>query len=348
MAKKKIEPRDALDELNMDIYRYNLDVTSCRLERDNVVIRQKDLDDMREICKIIWPEQFPEKKHILLGPNDPIPEEAYFIPYDARLREGDTEPIRKIDIRPKHLRDADNQPNSNQKEKENMSTQRQRESARENAQHSTGPRTEEGKAKSSMNALKSGLDAKSMILPYREDPAALEQLTTEWYTQHPPLTTDIRILVDQCINAEWLLRRYAVTETQVHVRGMEHAYHLSENAPLGHSYLNMSNTLGRLQRHKSALKKDFLIDLQTLKTLEAAAKAEAEAKAKAETEKADQAAESSTTQATESTTETKKSGSFRKPSVPLPNHPEKWQDCPTCALVGHFRAGCTYQKPPQK
>jgi len=42
-----------------------------------------------------------------------------------------------------------------------------------NAQHSTGPRTEEGKAASSLNSLKHGLTAKTVLLP-GEDPALFE------------------------------------------------------------------------------------------------------------------------------------------------------------------------------
>ena len=46
-----------------------------------------------------------------------------------------------------------------------MTTQRQEEANRRNAQYSTGPKTEEGKSVSSMNALKHGLTAKTTLLP---------------------------------------------------------------------------------------------------------------------------------------------------------------------------------------
>ena len=45
-----------------------------------------------------------------------------------------------------------------------MSTENQIEANRLNAQKSTGPRSAEGKARSSMNALESGIDAKSLII----------------------------------------------------------------------------------------------------------------------------------------------------------------------------------------
>jgi hypothetical protein len=44
---------------------------------------------------------------------------------------------------------------------------------RANSQQSTGPRTESGKQRSSLNALRHGLTAQSAVLP-SEDPAAYE------------------------------------------------------------------------------------------------------------------------------------------------------------------------------
>jgi hypothetical protein len=60
--------------------------------------------------------------------------------------------------------------------KKEMATLTQIEANRRNAQHSTGPRTAEGKAASSMNALKTGIDAQSSVIP-GEDAAALVALT---------------------------------------------------------------------------------------------------------------------------------------------------------------------------
>jgi len=57
-----------------------------------------------------------------------------------------------------------------------MPTEAQINANRLNAQKSTGPVTPEGKARSSLNALKSGIDAWSHIIP-GEDPAELEALT---------------------------------------------------------------------------------------------------------------------------------------------------------------------------
>ena len=52
-----------------------------------------------------------------------------------------------------------------------MATAAQIAANRLNVQKSTGPRTPEGKAASSSNALKHGMDAASIVIP-GEDPAA--------------------------------------------------------------------------------------------------------------------------------------------------------------------------------
>src|ERR1035437_5419219 len=66
-----------------------------------------------------------------------------------------------------------------------MSTLRQIEANRRNSEKSTGPTSVTGKAASSMNALKTGIHAKSLVLP-SEKVADLEQLIDEYYQHHRP------------------------------------------------------------------------------------------------------------------------------------------------------------------
>ena len=95
-----------------------------------------------------------------------------------------------------------------------MSTLRQIEANRRNAQKSTGPTSATGKAASSMNALKTGIHAKSLVLP-SEKLADLEQLIDEYYQSHNPTTPEARSLVDDLIYGEWLKRRLRAAETQI-------------------------------------------------------------------------------------------------------------------------------------
>src|ERR1051326_7398281 len=66
-----------------------------------------------------------------------------------------------------------------------MPTEAQINANRLNALKSTGPPSPEGKARSSLNALKSGIDAWSHIIP-GEDPAELEALTAAFHNHYQP------------------------------------------------------------------------------------------------------------------------------------------------------------------
>jgi len=95
-----------------------------------------------------------------------------------------------------------------------MATLRQIEANRRNAQLSTGPRSVEGKAASRLNALKTGIDAKTNVIG-GEDPAALEALAAEYFERWNPTTPEARALVDSLISNEWLLRRLRRAEADL-------------------------------------------------------------------------------------------------------------------------------------
>jgi hypothetical protein len=75
-----------------------------------------------------------------------------------------------------------------------------------NAQKSTRPRTPEGKAVSSFNALKHGIDAPSAVIP-GEDPAAYEALAADYHRQFHPRSAVEEFYVDTLIRCDWQKRR---------------------------------------------------------------------------------------------------------------------------------------------
>jgi len=87
-----------------------------------------------------------------------------------------------------------------------MATLAQLTANRANAQHSTGPRSVEGKSVSRFNALKHGADATSITLP-GEDPAAYQALAASYDQIYPVHTVMHRFLVDSLIRADWHKRR---------------------------------------------------------------------------------------------------------------------------------------------
>jgi hypothetical protein len=73
-------------------------------------------------------------------------------------------------------------------------------------QHSTGPKTEEGKAISSQNARTHGCTSTQLLLPH-EDPAEWEALQAAWLRDYSPDCDTFRELVLAAATAQWFLRR---------------------------------------------------------------------------------------------------------------------------------------------
>jgi hypothetical protein len=92
-----------------------------------------------------------------------------------------------------------------------MATPAQIAANRLNAQKSSGPKSPAGLAVSRFNALKSGLDAKSQVIP-GEDPAELAALAENYRRQFQPATPFEIFLVDALVTADWRLRRFRKLE----------------------------------------------------------------------------------------------------------------------------------------
>jgi hypothetical protein len=84
-----------------------------------------------------------------------------------------------------------------------------------NAQRSTGPRSEEGKAVSRFNALTYGIEARSRVIP-GEDPAELEALAGDYRQQFNPAGPLEGYLVETIVAADWNRRRYTRVEAQLY------------------------------------------------------------------------------------------------------------------------------------
>src|ERR1035441_6108684 len=95
-----------------------------------------------------------------------------------------------------------------------MSSLRQIAANRINSEKSTGPRSAEGKAASSMNALKSGIDAQSNIIR-GENAADLEALAAVYYRECQPVTALEQFYVDILIRNDWQLRRLERADTEM-------------------------------------------------------------------------------------------------------------------------------------
>jgi hypothetical protein len=79
-----------------------------------------------------------------------------------------------------------------------MTTQAKIDANRRNAAKSTGPKTAAGKARVSLNALKHGLSAKTIVLP-QEDEQAYHQRLEAWTAELQPYSAIGRYLVERAV-----------------------------------------------------------------------------------------------------------------------------------------------------
>jgi len=89
---------------------------------------------------------------------------------------------------------------------------------RANAQHSTGPRTEEGKAKSSMNAVKTGLTGRTVVLPNEDIHAYYDHLDRH-FAESSPATDKEKALVQTIADTAWRQLRIAPLESGIYAVG---------------------------------------------------------------------------------------------------------------------------------
>jgi hypothetical protein len=84
-----------------------------------------------------------------------------------------------------------------------------------NAQASTGPRTEAGKAAVAQNATTHGLASKKFALLPNEVPAAFAALLAGLEEEHQPGTASESFLVLELARAQWRIERAAAIESEL-------------------------------------------------------------------------------------------------------------------------------------
>jgi hypothetical protein len=118
-----------------------------------------------------------------------------------------------------------------------------------NAQSSTGPRTEIGKAASSQNALKHGLTAKTILLP-GEDEAAYRKLCDGMFESFAPADTPEKELIQLLCDTQWRLQRCGRIEAAI----------LSADVP-------DFKTIDIMSKHESRLKRQYSTTLKEARNL---------------------------------------------------------------------------------
>ena len=161
-----------------------------------------------------------------------------------------------------------------------MSTEAQRKANRQNAKKSTGPRTPEGKARSSQNALKHGLLARDAVMA-DEDPAEYDrQLQILEENLFPKNAIEFELVL-QIADSRWRLRRI----TRIEAGLTTHEYHCTdgftrkqypntvvpgrngENQLLGKSMQDRTQALNNLARYRTMTSRDITCALKMIRQL---------------------------------------------------------------------------------
>ena len=127
-----------------------------------------------------------------------------------------------------------------------MSSELRIQANQSNAQSSTGPRTEEGKARSAQNARKHGLTAQQLLIT-PEDREEFELLLARYENEIHPQGQLQQTLFDELVNAAWNLRRVRILQAGIDM---------------------LDPHYDRLARHHSRIERTFHRSLQELKALQ--------------------------------------------------------------------------------
>jgi hypothetical protein len=131
-----------------------------------------------------------------------------------------------------------------------------------NAQRSTGPRTVDGKTRSSQNARTHGLTARNLVVAPDERDEFEEMLAAYQADVHPRGAIQ-RTLFNELIAAAWNLHRVQRMESEIWSRA-------GSCEALLHNP-DLQTQLERLARHKSRIERTFHRNLKELRSLQTSA-----------------------------------------------------------------------------
>jgi hypothetical protein len=140
-----------------------------------------------------------------------------------------------------------------------MSSEAQITANRANAQLSTGPITEAGKAKSSHNAVKTGLTGRTILLPTDDRDVYLQHIT-RFFTKYQPVTEDEKALTQSVADTEWRLVRIPSLESGIYANG---------RSRLADAFADESDPAVRAARIEAQVFQDCRRDLSNLALQEA-------------------------------------------------------------------------------
>jgi hypothetical protein len=153
-------------------------------------------------------------------------------------------------------------------------SQKQLEANRANSQKSTGPRSDDGKRKSSRNAVKHGFFARDLVLP-GEDPDELSELKLGLLKRLNPRDALELTMVDAMVADLWKLRRVRKAERDLFIKADEAARAPGQATPTDAGILlagmlcndQSEQNLDRLHRYEKRLENSVFRAMRELRRL---------------------------------------------------------------------------------
>jgi len=148
---------------------------------------------------------------------------------------------------------------------------------RANSQLSTGPKTPEGKAKSSLNAVKSALTGRTVLLS-SDDAALYERHVARFASQFNPVGERETELVQSLADTQWRLNRipslemgiYALARLNFKNMFQEEQPDVREALIQAHTFITQQKQLNNLSIQESRLRRYYQKDLAELRQLQQA------------------------------------------------------------------------------
>ena len=140
-----------------------------------------------------------------------------------------------------------------------------------NAQYSTGPKTDAGKQRSSLNALRHGLTGQTIVLP-SDDLEAYQQHIQSFITEYRPKGATETQLVQSLADAAWRQNRVCALENNLLTLGIVHQENetdqVSTALAIAASLDSQTRALANLSIHGQRLARQFEKTLALLRELQ--------------------------------------------------------------------------------
>jgi len=146
---------------------------------------------------------------------------------------------------------------------------------RANASHSTGPKTEAGKHRSSLNAMRHGLTGQTIVLP-AEDLAAYNHFTQQTFDDLKPVGFLEKQFAQIIADTSWRLHRIPALENNLIALGFhEHSNRINTEHPEAHAALviieamrEQTRALNSISVHGERLSRQLERTLKQLQNLQ--------------------------------------------------------------------------------